>query len=79
MRWKGRPDHDRGEIFMIDVAAYSLVLITMLCFGLIVGFQFAHIAYVRKLITLAKRSVNSGTLAPIFAELENIRNKVRKS
>ncbi len=63
---------------MIDVSAYSLVVVTMLCFGLIVGFQFAHISYVRKLITLAKRSVNSGTLAPVFAEVEQLRKILKK-
>lgn len=76
MRWKGRRDHDRADVdLMTDVSAYSLVVVTMLCFGLIVGFQFAHISHVRKLITLAKRSVNSGTLAPVFAELESMRKK----
>lgn len=57
---------------MIDPAGFGLISIVALCFGLIISFQIAHIHYARKLIKLAKRSIDSGTLAPIFAELERL-------
>ncbi len=57
---------------MIDAAGFALIAVVSLCFGLIVSFQIAHIHYCRMLITLARRSVASGSLAPIFAELERL-------
>lgn len=55
---------------MVTLSGYSLIVIVSLCFGLVVSFQLAHIQYVRYLIGLAKRSIMSGTLAPVFSELE---------
>ena len=57
---------------MVDAAGYTLIAVVALCFGLIVSFQVAHIRYCRRLIKLARRSLDSGTLAPIFAELERL-------
>jgi len=44
--------------------------VVTLCFGLLVSFQVAHIMYVRRLTKLAKRSVDTGTIAPILVEME---------
>ena len=60
---------------MIDVASYTLVAVTTFCFGLIVSFQMAHIHYCRKLTTLLRRSISTGTIAPVLAELERLRPK----
>jgi hypothetical protein len=57
---------------MVDASAYFLIAEVALCFGVIVGFQIAHIRYCRRLISFARRSLDSGTLAPIFAELERL-------
>jgi hypothetical protein len=55
---------------MIDPLNYLLIGITTFCFGLLVSFQMSHIFYCRKLTKLAKRSVNTGTIAPVLVELE---------
>ena len=55
---------------MVDIAYYVMISIVTFCFGLLVSFQLAHIHYVRRLTRLAKRSVDTGTIAPILVELE---------
>jgi hypothetical protein len=55
---------------MVDIAYYVMISIVTFCFGLLVSFQIAHIHYVRRLTRLAKRSVDTGTIAPILVELE---------
>jgi hypothetical protein len=55
---------------MIDLASYFLLSLVSLCFGILVGFQIAHISHVKKLAKLAKRCVDTGTLAPVLVELE---------
>lgn len=55
---------------MVDIAAYGAISIVTLCFGLLVSFQVAHIMYVRRLTRLAKRSVDTGTIAPVLVEME---------
>lgn len=55
---------------MVALPEITLIFIVSLSFGLIVSFQITHIHYVRYLIRLARRAVMSGTLAPIFSELE---------
>lgn len=59
-----------GERRMVDIAYYVMISIVTFCFGLLVSFQLAHIQYVRRLTRLAKRSVDTGTIAPILVELE---------
>ncbi len=49
---------------------YLLIAVVMFCFGLLISFQVTHIYYAKKLIRLARRSVNTGTIAPILVELE---------
>ena len=60
---------------MVDLSSYLLITIVAFCFGLLVSFQIAHIFYVRRLTRLAKRSVETGTIAPILVDLEGIRTK----
>jgi len=55
---------------MVDIAYYVMISIVTFCFGLLVSFQVAHIHYVRRLTRLARRSVDTGTIAPILVELE---------
>lgn len=55
---------------MVDAIAYTAIGIVTLCFGLLVGFQMAHIMYVRRLTRLAKRCVDTGTIAPVLVEIE---------
>ncbi|MDG6258030.1 MAG: hypothetical protein QCH35_10595 [Methanomicrobiaceae archaeon] len=55
---------------MIDPLSYLLISITTFCFGLLVSFQISHIFYCRKLTRLAKRCVNTGTIAPVLVDLE---------
>jgi len=62
-------------IIMVDVASYTLIGITCLCFGLIVSFQIAHIQYCRKLTILVRRSISTKTIAPVLAEYEVIKAK----
>ena len=55
---------------MVDFTAYLVISIVTLCFGLLVSFQVAHIMFVRRLTRLAKRCVDTGTIAPLLVELE---------
>lgn len=59
---------------MVDAASYALIGITTLCFGLLVSFQIAHIYYVRRLTHLARRCLDTGTIAPILVELKMATN-----
>ena len=59
-----------GDYSMVDFTAYAVISIVTLCFGLLVSFQVAHIMYVRRLTQLAKRSVDTGTIAPVLLEME---------
>jgi len=61
---------------MVDIISYSMIVITALCFGLIVSFQIAHINYCRKLTQLLRRSIYSKSLGPVLAELEMSRPKM---
>ena len=78
MNWRGsREIHGRdchalprGWRAMIDPLSYLLISVTTFCFGLLVSFQISHIFYCRKLTKLAKRCVNTGTIAPVLVELE---------
>jgi hypothetical protein len=63
---------------MVDITSYLLISVVMFCFGLLVSFQIAHIYYVRRMVRLAKRSVDTGTIAPILVELETARKKMGK-
>jgi hypothetical protein len=60
----------RGGLTMIEPLNYLLISVTTFCFGLLVSFQISHIFYCRKLTKLAKRCVNTGTIAPVLVELE---------
>jgi len=60
---------------MVDVAYYAMISIVTFCFGLLVSFQLTHIHYVRRLTRIAKRSVDTGTIAPILVELEAAQKK----
>lgn len=61
---------------MVALPEFILIFIVSLFFGLIVSFQITHIRYVRYLIKLARRTVMSGTLAPVFSELERHGGKI---
>ncbi len=56
---------------MVDTVAYLMISIVAFCFGLLVSFQITHIYYVRRLTRLAKRCVDTGTIAPVLIELES--------
>lgn len=58
---------------MVDTVAYLMISIVAFCFGLLVSFQVAHIYYVRRLTRLAKRCVDTGTIAPVLVELESVK------
>ena len=60
---------------MVDVISYCLIALTTFCFGLIVSFQLAHIHYCRKLTSLLRRSINTKTIAPVLAEIEELKEK----
>jgi hypothetical protein len=60
---------------MIDPVSYLAIMIVTFCFGLLVSFQITHIHYVRRLTKLAKRSIDTGTIAPVLVELEKYRKK----
>jgi hypothetical protein len=60
---------------MVDISSYTLIAITTFCFGLIVSFQIAHIHYCRKLTGLLRRSINTRTIAPVLAEIEELKPK----
>jgi hypothetical protein len=55
---------------MVDIFSYFLLSIVSMCFGILVGFQIVHISHVKKLAKLAKRCVDTGTIAPVLVELE---------
>lgn len=55
---------------MVDISYYAMISIVALCFGLLVSFQLTHIHYVRRLTRMAKRSLDTGTIAPVLIELE---------
>jgi hypothetical protein len=57
---------------MVELLSYFLISIVTLCFGLLVGFQIAHIYHIKKLAKLAKRCVDTGTIAPVLVELESV-------
>lgn len=57
---------------MINPADGAAIAVVSACFGLLVGFQLTHIAYVKRLAALAKRCVDTGTIAPVLVELEGI-------
>ncbi|MDH7593607.1 MAG: hypothetical protein QHG99_04530 [Methanomicrobiales archaeon] len=58
---------------MINPADYTIIAVVSGCFGLLVGFQLTHITYVKRLTTLAKRCVDTGTIAPVLVEIEKTR------
>jgi hypothetical protein len=58
---------------MVDLQSYLMIAVVTFCFGLLVSFQITHIYYVRRLTKLAKRSLDTGTIAPILVELEEFR------
>jgi hypothetical protein len=60
---------------MVDLVSYALISVTCFCFGLIVSFQMAHIAYCRKLTILVRRSISTKTIAPVLVEYEEGRKK----
>ncbi len=57
---------------MVDPFNYFLISIVTLGFGLLVSFQIAHIYYIRKLTRLARRCIDTGTIAPLLVELEKV-------
>ena len=59
---------------MVDTTSYALIAVTTFCFGLLVSFQIAHIYYVRRLTRLARRCLDTGTIAPILVELKTATN-----
>jgi hypothetical protein len=63
---------------MVDTTSYLLISVVMFCFGLLVSFQITHIYYVRRMTRLAKRSIDTGTIAPILVELEMAHKKMKK-
>ena len=63
---------------MVDTTSYLLISVVMFCFGLLVSFQVAHIYYVRRMTRLAKRSIDTGTIAPILVELEMVQKKMKE-
>jgi hypothetical protein len=66
-------EQDSGGNRMVDLLSYVMITVVTFCFGLLVSFQIAHIYYVRRLTKLAKRSLDTGTIAPILVELEELR------
>jgi hypothetical protein len=63
---------------MVDTTSYLLISVVMFCFGLLVSFQIAHIYYVRRMTRLAKRSIDTGTIAPILVELDMAQKKMKE-
>ena len=47
-----------------------VIAIVTLCFGLLVSFQIAHIYHVRRITQIARRCIDSGTIAPVLLELQ---------
>ncbi|MEI6841691.1 MAG: hypothetical protein WCK53_10510 [Methanomicrobiales archaeon] len=54
---------------MVELVGELTICIVTLCFGLLISFQLAHIYHVRRITRLARRCVDSGTLAPVLVEL----------
>lgn len=79
MKWTGNHDAPKnlaGLRTMVELISYVTIAVVTFCFGLLVSFQIAHIHYVRRLTKLAKRSIDTGTIAPVLVELEKIRKQV---
>ncbi|MCX6699340.1 MAG: hypothetical protein NTV68_05345 [Methanomicrobiales archaeon] len=57
---------------MVELVGELAICIVTLCFGLLISFQLAHIYHVRRITRLARRCVDSGTLAPVLVELEKM-------
>jgi hypothetical protein len=55
---------------MVDFLGELVICIVTLCFGLLISFQIAHIYHVRRITRIAKRCIDSGTIAPVLVELE---------
>jgi hypothetical protein len=55
---------------MVDFLGELVICIVTLCFGLLISFQIAHIYHVRHITRIAKRCIDSGTIAPVLVELE---------
>lgn len=55
---------------MVDLSSYLLIAVVTFGFGLLVSFQIGHIYHVRKITRIARRCVDTGTIAPVFVELE---------
>ncbi|WOF15357.1 hypothetical protein F1737_01000 [Methanoplanus sp. FWC-SCC4] len=53
-----------------DLIGYLGLAIVTFCFGLLCGFQVAHIKYTKKLAKMVKRCIHSGTIAPVLVELK---------
>lgn len=64
---------------MIDPMSYLLISITTFCFGLLVSFQISHIYHVKKLTRLARRCLDTGTIAPILVELQQETEKAKRA
>jgi hypothetical protein len=60
---------------MVDTLAYLMISVVTFCFGLLVSFQITHIYYMRRLTRLAKRCVDTGTIAPVLIELESVKKE----
>ncbi|MDI6718521.1 MAG: hypothetical protein QMD46_02755 [Methanomicrobiales archaeon] len=56
---------------MVDPINYLFISITCFCFGLLVSFQISHIHHVRRLTQLARRCLDTGTIAPILVALKS--------
>jgi hypothetical protein len=55
---------------VVDILGELVICIVTLCFGLLISFQIAHIYHVRHITRIAKRCIDSGTIAPVLVELE---------
>lgn len=57
---------------MVDLLGELVICIVTLCFGLLISFQIAHIYHVRRITRIARRCIDSGTIAPVLVELEKV-------
>lgn len=57
-------------VTVVDILGEIVICIVTLCFGLLISFQIAHIYHVRHITRIAKRCIDSGTIAPVLVELE---------
>ncbi|MCX6693132.1 MAG: hypothetical protein NT074_01060 [Methanomicrobiales archaeon] len=55
---------------MLTETGIILIGVVTFCFGLLVGIQADHIRYMRRLTRLARRCLETGTLAPVLLALE---------